>query len=497
MSRRDRETAFRTPSCRLTPDRYTDVRRHRGGTRAWCLYGLLLAVVFFPLASCGNVPRAALPNESDEPVDTSRFELLARFVHITDAQIVDEESPARLAALADFSASAWRPHEAYSTQVLDGMIRTINKLHVARDPIDFVVHTGDALDNAQANELDWFVTAFDGGRINPRSGPDDRDPASKPDPVLDPHEPFDAQGLYRQGVHGDQATIPWYSLFGNHDHFASGVFPIVYNLLGQRVGPLPLGNRIGFSLPVNLYPIGAFSWGLITPANPGPPASVTFPIRITPNTERAYITDADFIAAHLASSGEPLGHGFAATRSGHGWYSVMPVPGVRLIALNSATPILERPRLVYSEGAVSPEQVTFLKEELGRACRRGERVIVATHHPAVSLDPTLGTALTEASLVRLLNEHPCVILHIDGHLHQSQVIDRSGYIEITTSAIIDAPQQGRVIEIWEAGDDVELRYRMFSHLDEIDPPTDAEAALFDDPLMPMRRIAADLAGVSR
>jgi hypothetical protein len=58
-----------------------------------------------------------------------------------------------------------------------------------------------------------------------------------------------------------------------------------------------------------------------------------------------------------------------------------------------------------------------------------------------------------------------------------------------------------VIEIWrergEAGDDaVELRYWMFSHLDEIDPPDDSHADLFNDPLLPMRRIAAELAGMS-
>jgi hypothetical protein len=40
-----------------------------------------------------------------------------------------------------------------------------------------------------------------------------------------------------------------------------------------------------------------------------------------------------------------------------------------------------------------------------------------------------------------------------------------------------------------------LRYRSFSHLDAIDPPDAAGAEWFDDPLMPMRRVAAELAGV--
>ena len=40
---------------------------------------------------CGGLPGVPLANESTMPVDTDRFELVARFVHISDAQIVDEE----------------------------------------------------------------------------------------------------------------------------------------------------------------------------------------------------------------------------------------------------------------------------------------------------------------------------------------------------------------------------------------------------------------------
>ncbi len=41
-----------------------------------------------------------------------------------------------------------------------------------------------------------------------------------------------------------------------------------------------------------------------------------------------------------------------------------------------------------------------------------------------------------------------------------------------------------------------LRYWMFFHLEAIDPPGADSAELFDDPLLPMRRVAAELAGVS-
>ncbi len=171
------------------------------------------------------------------------------------------------------------------------------------------------------------------------------------------------------------------------------------------------------------------------------------------------------------------------------------MPGVRLIALNSATPLLEQPTLAYSEGSISLPQLSFLKDELRKARRRGEAVVVATHHPSEALEPVYGTSLTAGSMIDLLNGYRCVQLHLAGHLHRNRVIDRGGYLEIVTGPILDAPQQGRMIEIWQADDDVQLRYWMFSHLDQIDSPDEEHTDLFDDPLLPLRRIAAELAGV--
>lgn len=458
-------------------------------------------LVLAPITGCGVTPAVILPDESTGPIDPERYELLTRFVHISDAQLVDEESPGRLTAFAALSGSAWRPQEAYSCQLLDGMIRTTNKLHVARHDIDFVVFTGDATDNAQLNELRWFITAFDGGRIDPLTGPDDRDPDAIPDPPLDPHHPFDAQGLYRNGVHGDAPTIEWYGALGNHDRFAVGVFPIVTTLLGRRIAPLPLENRIGLFLPVVLDPVGSLSWGPITPANPGPPPPLNFPTHVQPNPQRRFIRDVEFIEAHFDSAGEPPGHGFDPAHPGRTWYSVSPTPGMRLIVLNSARPLIELTAQIYPEGAISLPQAVFLRRELEGAQARGESVVVATHHPSDSLEPTYGSALTPRSFRRLLAEFSCVKLHVAGHWHEHMAIDRGGYTEVVTSSIIDPPQQGRVIEIWrergEIGEDtIELRYRMFSHLDEIDPPDDLHTDLFNDPLLPMRRVAAELAGMT-
>lgn len=456
------------------------------------------------ISGCGSVVGSLLPDESTEPVDPQQYQLLTRFAHISDAQIVDEESPARLTSFAQYSGSAWRPQEAYSVHLLDGMVRTINKIHVAQHSIDFVVHTGDATDNVQLNELRWFISALDGGLIDPSSGPDDRDPAAMPDPLLDPHHIFEAQGLYQNSVHGPAETIQWYNLFGNHDRFAVGVFPIV-DFLGLRISPMPLNFLTGLIIPFNLNPIGRLSLSPISPANPGPPPVINLPIVVESNLDRRYVSNPEYIAAHLQSSTSPTGHGFDLQHPLQSWYSISPVPGLRLIALNSATPMIVKPTLIYSEGAISPQQLFFLKCELEKAQQNNEVVIVATHHPIDSLEPVLGTSLTAYSFQKLLNKYPCVKLHLAGHWHQNVVIDRGGYLEIITGSIIDAPQQGRVIEIWKRKLeresllvptdqlDIEIRYRMFSHLDDISPTDESSADLFDDPFMPLRRIAHDLA----
>ena len=455
--------------------------------------GALLPILLFT-AGCGFVPAIPLPNEVTDPVPDG-FTLLARFAHISDAQIIDEESPARLTVGSRFNDAAWRAQEAYSVHLLDGTIRTINKIHASGTPIDFVIHTGDALDNAQRNELRWFVTAFDGGTINPRSGPDDRAPADIPEPLLDPHHPFEAPGLYQSGTHGDLSTIDWYSVFGNHDRFGIGVFPIVDRPLGQRIAPLPLEERIGIFAPVELDPEGSLAWAPITPANPGPPPRLSVLTRIEANPDRRYITDEEFIQAHLDSATTPRGHGFDASKPSQTWYSVSPTPGLRLIGLNSAAPLVELETLVYSEGALSPPQRRFLDRELAAAEARDEIVVIATHHQSDALEVGAGTAVTPQALRRMINEHPNVALHLTGHTHAHAALNRGNYAELITGSTIDAPQQGRIVEIWRNGDEVELRYRFFSHLDEIESPDDSHPDIFDDPLMPMRREAAEAAGV--
>ena len=461
--------ALRSPS---RADRIPGVStRARGKWLATTTAALLLALAH----GCGNDASLLLDPRNNEPIDATGLTLLARFVHISDTHVMDEESPARF--------------EAYSTQLFDGVIRTANRIHASGRTVNFLVHTGDACDNAQGNELDWMLGIFDGETIDPLTGPDDRPPAEPPDPLVDPHAAFQAQGLYRAGRHGNEPTIPWYTVLGNHDVFAQGILPIFAALPARRIAPLPFDQRPGLVLPVVFDPTGRLAYGRVTPADPGPPRLLEIPRAVTPNRDRRFFNKREFIDAMFTTVTGPAGHGFDGDSLAPSWYSVTPAPGVRLIGLDTCDPAHKVPGLFYADGAVSAAQVLFLKRELAAARDAGELVIIASHHPSRYLRPLYGTALDGPRFRDLLNRYPNVLMHLAGHSHVNRVYDRGGYLEIETCSTLDLPQEARVIEIWRRdGDDTHLvAYEMLSHLDDELPP------LGDDPLIELRRRAYEIA----
>ena len=450
---------------------------------AGIIAGILLS------ASCETDDGLRLPAGESVLSDTAGMTLLARIAHISDMQLIDEESPARLAGFSGFTRSAWRPYEAYSTQLFDGILRTVNNIHASGRRIDFLVLTGDSCDNAQRNELDWLTGVFDGENIDPLTGPDDRASEAKPDALLDPHAVFQAQGLYRDGVHGGLPSIPWYCVFGNHDVYSIGIFPFSEPLFGPRTALLPLEFRPDILLPGELNPVGFIAYGPVSPAHPGPPSTLGFPTLIEPNPQRAFYTRREFIREMFETAGGPPGHGFADAETGPSWYSVSPAPGLRLIGLDTCDPAHQIPGFLYFDGSILDEQLSFLRSELAAAQERGELAIVASHHPSASLRAIYGTAVIGSEFREVLNSFPNVILHLAGHTHRNRVSDRGGYLEIETASTLDLPQEGRLVEIWQSGDDgaIAIAYEVFSHLD-VDPPP-----LGEDPLRPLRAQAHKVA----
>lgn len=421
----------------------------RRGRSALPAHALLLGM----LAGCGAAVETVLPARTATGVtDPNGATLLARFVQFTDTHVMDEESPARFAGAYQLTHSAWRPWEAASAQLVDGVIRHVNALQADGRNVDFLVHTGDLTDTLLGVEFGWGVTLFDGGVLNPRTGPDDRDPNSLPPTDLDPYASFVAAGLYQSDVHGTAASIPWYYVFGNHDVYAIGVFPVITAADGTRRAPLPFSGRPGFVLPTYLDPLASEAYGNVTPAEPGPPDLFNVPRPVTVNPARRYASRDEVIATLLDTATFPLGHGFADAPDGATWYSTSPAPGIRLIGLDTTDATNVIPAGLYVEGAISRRQLAFLRTELAAAEAANEWVIVASHHPSDSLTPLAGSEVLPIELQATLRACPRVVLHIAGHRHRNYVLDRGDYIEIETASTIDPPHEARLIELWQQAD---------------------------------------------
>lgn len=345
---------------------------------------------------------------------------LGCFLHITDTHSTDEESPATL---------HYRRFAGHSPQILDAHVATIRRIASLID-LDFVMHTGDATENAQENELEWFLKVMDGGEVNPNSGA-----------VIEPggrfagpeNQPFSAQGL---------GNIPWYFAMGNHDELVMGSLTPTEGFDELAVGGF---SPIGYSsaLPFQVPFIGT-----------------TLPLElqgaaITPDPQRRHLSREEFLERLLASSSLPKGHGYSRANIEEGLrlYTADPIPGVplRLIALDTASPI------GYSLGSIRQAQFERLQESLEEAKQMGLLVVLASHHPSGSitdLPPLEGMRSKNGSDLRgLLNQYPNVLAHIAGHTHNNGISPKGSYYEVQTSAGIDKPQQTRLFEVlWDGGE---------------------------------------------
>ncbi|MCA1846081.1 MAG: hypothetical protein LC792_23395, partial [Actinobacteria bacterium] len=116
------------------------------------------------------------------PGRASRRSSLLYFGQLTDFQLADEESPARVEFLDQTHSAlgaAFRPWEALMPQTINAGIQGVNQWSDAgpvqdgrgnRPRMDFAMTTGDSADNMQRNETQWVVRLLDGGQLDPNSG---------------------------------------------------------------------------------------------------------------------------------------------------------------------------------------------------------------------------------------------------------------------------------------------------------------------------------------
>ncbi|MDT4948053.1 MAG: hypothetical protein QOJ37_648, partial [Pseudonocardiales bacterium] len=119
------------------------------------------------------------------PAPVHPGESLVTIAHISDMHVCDAQSPARAEFLDRWAdpdspvadqleeVGTYRAQELLTAQVAEAMTRALNSVEagpVAGAPVDFAVVTGDNTDNAQFNELQWYLALLEGGPVHPDSG---------------------------------------------------------------------------------------------------------------------------------------------------------------------------------------------------------------------------------------------------------------------------------------------------------------------------------------
>ncbi len=455
--------------------------------------------------------------------------------HITDLQLADVQSPARFEFLnAGFADPRYaeivpvqRPQEALTWQAVDATIRTLGAVHGPATglPLRLAVTTGDAIDNAQWNELKAFLALFDGGRVSPDSGgpdyqgvqsvhwpgdifwrPDGPGPGG-PDFFRReygfPHYP----GLLRRALREFSAgglSVPWLSCFGNHEGLNQGVGIQTPDLAGALTGdrkPTGLAADFDHDRALELF-------------TERPEMFMAGQFRhVTPDPFRRPISRRDFVDAHLRSSSRPFGHGFGERNRLDGTaYYAYDTPAVRFITLDTtclaggAAGCLDRRQARWLESQLTEVHSAYRGSDGSevRTPHQDRLVILASHHGTDTLNNTRGAhagpggepLVGAADLLALLHRFPNVVLWLNGHTHTNTVRARRdpadparGFWEVTTCAVVDWPCQTRVVELLDHGEYLSIVTTMVDH---DTPATPASVETVDDLAALHRELATNV-----
>jgi metallophosphoesterase (TIGR03767 family) len=420
---------------------------------------------------------------------------LVYLAHVTDLQLADVQSPGRFEFMEAYRGvpgssaliPAQRPQEALCAHAISEMVRAIGRHLESRDtgaPLQLAVSTGDSLDNAQWNELEWYLALMAGGTVGGTVGATGTatyegvqrtdwpgDLYWKPDEVAGRFQrelgfPTVA-GLLDRAIARFETTgfpVGWVSCFGNHDGLPFGeVVPT------PEYRSLVIDGRKSVGLPPGLEVLDRQDALYASPER-----FLSGPARqVRPDERRRIVGRSEFVAGHLAAPGLPLGHGFSRLHLDQGTaYTVVDLgPFVRLILLDTTN--LDGD----AKGSLGARQMQWLEEQLvavhsryraadGREARTSNGdslVILASHHGLASLtnlrrsdageepdQPRVGREAVEAFLHRF----PNVVLWLNGHRHVNDIAvrpsasrDGSAFADVATCSIADWPSQSRLVEL--------------------------------------------------